>query len=133
MAEVNIANNINTLFENLEKVLTTKTVFGEAITVGGTTLIPVIDIRFGLGTCGGAGDAPDKGAGSGYGGGTGGCVTASAVIVIRGEDVQVMQIKKSTNVGKLVEMIPEIMDKIKPCMEKGEGKKTEVKVETTDD
>jgi uncharacterized spore protein YtfJ len=133
MAEVNIANNINTLFENLEKVLTTKTVFGDAITVGDTTLIPVIDIRFGLGTCGGAGDAPDKGGGAGYGGGTGGCVTASAVIVIRGEHVQVMQIKKSTNVGKLVDLIPEIVDKIKPCTEKGEGKKTEVKVETTDD
>jgi uncharacterized spore protein YtfJ len=95
MAEVNIANNINTLFENLEKVLTTKTVFGEAITVGDTTLIPVIDIRFGLGTCGGAGDAPDKGGGSGYGGGTGGCITASAVIVIKGEEVQVMQIRKA--------------------------------------
>lgn len=133
MAEVNIANNINTLFENLEKVLTTKTVFGEAITVGDTTLIPVIDIRFGLGTCGGAGDAPDKGGGAGYGGGTGGCITASAVIVIKGEEVQVMQIKKATNVGKLVEMIPEIMDKFKPCMEKYEGKKTEAKVETTDD
>jgi uncharacterized spore protein YtfJ len=133
MAEVNITNNIKTLFENLEKVLTTKTVFGDAITIGETTLIPVIDIKFGVGTGGGAGDAPDKGGGAGYGGGTGGCVTASAVIVIKGEDVQVIQIKKSTNMGKLVEMLPEIMDKVKPCMEKGEGKKTEVKVETTDD
>ncbi len=133
MAEVNITNNIKTLFENLEKVLTTKTVFGDAITIGDTTIIPVIDIRFGLGTCGGAGDAPDKGMGSGYGGGTGGCVTASAVIVVKGEHVQVMQIKESTNMGKLVDLIPDIVDKFKPSTEKREGKKTEVKVETTDD
>jgi uncharacterized spore protein YtfJ len=131
MAEVNITNNIKALFENLEKVLTTKTVFGDAITVGETTLIPVIDIRFGLGTGGGSGDSPDKGGGSGYGGGTGGCVTASAVIVIRGEHVQVMQIKKSTNMGKLVDLIPEIVDRIKPCTEKGEGKKEEI-IEPTD-
>jgi uncharacterized spore protein YtfJ len=123
MAEINITDNIKTLFENLEKILTTKTVFGEAITIGDTTLIPVVDIRFGLGTGGGSGESPDKCGGSGFGGGVGGGVSASAVIVIRGEHVQVMQIKKSTNVGKLVDLIPEIVDKFKPCIEKGEGKK----------
>jgi len=121
MAEINIVDNINTLFGNLEKLLTTKTVFGEAITVGETTIIPVVDIRFGLGTGGGSGDGTEKcGGGSGFGGGVGGGVSASAVIVIRGEHVQVMQIKKSTNLGKLVDMLPDIVDKFKPGKEKEE-------------
>jgi len=124
MAEINIVDNINTLFGNLEKLLTTKTVFGDAITVGDTTLIPVVDIRFGLGTGGGSGEGTDKcGGGSGFGGGVGGGVSASALIVIRGEHVQVMQIKKSTNLGKLVDMIPDIVDKFKPGKEKEEEHK----------
>lgn len=124
MAEINIIDNMNTLFGNLEKLLTTKTVFGEAITVGDTTLIPVVDVTFGLGTGGGSGEGPDKsGAGSGGGGGAGGRMSASALIVIKGEHVQVMQIKKSTNLGKLVDMIPDIVEKFKPGKEKGEEHK----------
>lgn len=71
MAEINIVDNMNTLFGNLEKLLTTKTVFGEAITVGETTLIPVVDVTFGLGTGGGSGEEKNKCGGSG-GGGLGG-------------------------------------------------------------
>lgn len=124
MAEINIVDNMNTLFGNLEKLLTTKTVFGEAITVGDTTLIPVVDVTFGLGTGGGSGEGSNKcGAGSGGGGAAGGRMSASALIVIKGDHVQVMPIKKSTNLGKLVDMIPDIVDKCKPCKEKGEEHK----------
>ena len=123
MAEINIVDNMNTLFGNLEKLLTTKTVFGEAITVGDTTLIPVVDVTFGLGTGGGSGEEKNKCGGSGGGGGAGGRVAASAVIVIRGEHIQVIQIKKSTSLSKLVDMIPEIADKFKQGKEKGEENK----------
>lgn len=122
MAEINIVDNMNTLFGNLEKLLTTKTVFGEAITVGDTTLIPVVDVTFGLGTGGGSGEEKNK-CGGGGGGGAGGRVAASAVIVIRGEHIQVIQIKKSTSLSKLVDMIPEIADKFKQGKEKGEENK----------
>ncbi len=123
MAEINIVDNLNTLFGNLEKLLTTKTVFGEAITVGDITLIPVVDVAFGVGTGGGSGEGPDKCGGTGGGGGGGSRISASAVIVVKGEHVQVMQIKKSSNLDKLVDMIPEIVDKLKTCKDKGEGDK----------
>lgn len=53
------------------------------------------------------------------------CLTGDrlALIVIKGDHVQVMPIKKSTNLGKLVDMIPDIVDKCKPCKEKGEEHK----------
>ena len=96
MAEGNYMENMTALFKNLEQVLTAKTVFGEAITVGETTIIPVVDVSFGLGTGGGSGEDKDKGGGSGGGGGAGARMSASAVIVIKGEHVQVMQVKQST-------------------------------------
>lgn len=123
MAEINIVDNMNTLFGNLEKLISTKTVFGQAITFGDTTLIPVIDVTFGVGTGVGTGEDKNKGGGTGSGSGAGCKMTASAVIVIRGEHIQVMQIKKSTNLGKLVDMIPEIVDKFKPGKEKEEEQK----------
>jgi len=65
----------------------------------------------------------NKCGGSGGGGGAGGRVAASAVIVIKGEHIQVIQIKKSTSLSKLVEIIPEIADKFKQGKEKGEENK----------
>ncbi|MCL6478155.1 MAG: sporulation protein [Peptococcaceae bacterium] len=113
MPEMSFTDSIKRLFEDLEKLFTTKTVFGDPVTVGDITIIPVIDITFGLGIGGGTGEDKNKGGGSGGGGGAGGRVSASAVIVVRGEQVQVMQIKNSSNLGKLVDMLPDIVNRFK--------------------
>lgn len=114
MAEFSLPDNMRTIFENLEKLFTSKTVFGEAITIGEITLIPVMDIAFGMGTGGGAGEDKNKcGSGSGGGTGVGAKMTPSAVIAIKGDLVEVMPLKKSSNLCSLVEMIPEIVGKFK--------------------
>ncbi len=118
MSQFNIADSTNALLENLEKMLTTKTVFGDAITIGDTTLIPVVDVTFGFGVGGGSGEDKSHGGGGGGGSGGGGRVMASAVIVIKGEQVQVMKIKESSNLAKLVDMVPGMVEKIKACREK---------------
>lgn len=115
MGDINIFDNLNTLFANLEKLLTSKTVIGEAITVGNTTLIPVVDVSFGLGIGGGGGEDRNKSGKAASG--VGGKVSASAVIVLRGEHVQVMQISRGNTLDKLVDMIPEMVDKFKPDQE----------------
>ncbi|HLV02496.1 MAG TPA: spore germination protein GerW family protein, partial [Acidobacteriota bacterium] len=62
---------LKTALGEIERVLNTKTVVGEPITIEENTLIPLISIGFGFGAGGGSGKA-DKAAGEGLGGGTGG-------------------------------------------------------------
>lgn len=108
-----LEENLNVLFEKLEKFLTSKTVVGEAIQVGNATLIPIIDLSFGLGTGGGDG-TDDKGAkGYGAGAGLGAKATASAVIVIKGDDIQVIPIKRPGSLEKIIDLVPEIVTKVK--------------------
>lgn len=114
MAEFSIPDNMKTIFDNLERLFTSKTVFGETLNIGDISLIPVMDIAFGMGAGGGSGEDKNKcGSGSGGGSGVGAKMTASAVIVIRGEQIEVLQLKKSSNLSSLVEMLPEIMLKLK--------------------
>lgn len=121
----NFNENMSTIFDKLENFLTTKTVVGEAIKVGDTTLIPFITISFGLGIGGGTG-TDDKGmGGEGGGGGSGARVAPTAVLVIQGDKVELLPIKKSGGLDKLLDMVPGIIDKIN---EKKEAK-IEEKVE----
>ena len=109
---MDVNQNIATLFEQLDRFFKTETVFGEAMQVGNVSLIPVISISFGAGT--GAGNGKDaKGSdGSGGGGGAGGKITPTAVIVVRNEEVSVLPLSNRGYVDKIVEMVPELIDRI---------------------
>ena len=58
--------NVENLFEKavneIERMLNTKTVVGEPITVEGNTLIPLISVGFGFGAGGGEGRGDARGA-----------------------------------------------------------------------
>ena len=51
MAE-SVKENINALCEKLGEFISSKTVVGEAVTVGEITLIPLIEVSFGMGAGG---------------------------------------------------------------------------------
>ncbi len=111
--DLNITENVNSLFEKLEEFLKSKTVVGEEIKIGETTLIPFITVSFGLGAGGGDG-ADNKGSkGVGGGAGVGARVAPTAVLVIKGDQVELLPIKKSGGLDKLLEMVPDIVNKIK--------------------
>lgn len=117
MANTSITESMKVLFEHLEGMLQAKTVFGEPITVGEVTLIPVVDIMFGAGAGGGTG--VDKGQhGEGAGGGAGARVSASAVIVIRDAQVQVMKLKHAAAIDRLIELVPEVLEGLKKSGDK---------------
>ena len=114
-----------TTLEQIEKVLTTRTVVGEPITIEGTTLIPLISIGFGFGAGGASGKGEAKQKGEGAGGGTGGgaWVRPIAVVIMDKEGVRVEPIRRglTTMIEKMSETVPRIMEM---CMEKwGERKK----------
>ena len=99
---------VDSLLKGMNGVLSTKTVVGEPTTVGDTIILPLVDVTFGVGA--GAGSNTQKGSGSGAGG-IGGKMTPSAVLVIRDGAVKLVNIKNQDTVTKILDLIPELVDK----------------------
>lgn len=108
------AAEITVLFEKLENFVKTKTVVGEAIVIGDTTLIPFVNVSFGLGAGGGDGDDGKGSKGTGGGAGIGARVAPTAVLVIQGDKIEMLSISKPGNFTKILEMVPDIINKFKP-------------------
>lgn len=103
----------------IESMLSTKTVVGDPIKAGDTTLIPLISIGFGFGAGGGEGTDPKKG--SGYGGGTGGGggVKPVAVVIVSADGVRVEPIKSGT--ATVLEKVAEVVGKAAASKKGGDG------------
>jgi len=112
--------------EQLEKLITTKTIVGEPITVAGKTVVPISKVSFGFGSGGGEGRRDEK---SGFGGaGAGGAkIEPVAFLVISEDEVKLLSATgKGIDIGKIVEAVPEVMDKIKSMRgKKGKEKEKE--------
>ena len=94
----------------IERMLNTKTVVGEPITVEGNTLIPLVSVGFGFGVGGGEGKDTGKCAGVGGGTGGGGGVKPVALIVVNSEGVRVEPIKGGT--ASVLEKVAEVVGKV---------------------
>jgi uncharacterized spore protein YtfJ len=107
---------VKTTISQIEKVLSSKTVVGEPITVGETTLIPLLSMGFGFGAAGGASKGDAKQSGDGLTGGTGGAggMRPIAIIVIDKDGVRIEPIKSSVAaaIEKLGEKVPGVVEKI---------------------
>ncbi|HSG75398.1 MAG TPA: spore germination protein GerW family protein [Burkholderiales bacterium] len=93
----------------IERMLNTKTVVGEPITIDGNTLIPLVSVGFGFGVGGGEGTDAKKGAGTGGGTGAGGGVKPVALIVVNKDGVRVETVKGGA--ASLVEKIADAAGK----------------------
>jgi uncharacterized spore protein YtfJ len=106
-------DDIGSLFDKavneIERMLNTKTVVGEPITIEGNTLIPLVNVGFGFGVGTGQGSEAQKGTGSGGGAGAGGGVRPVALIVINKDGVRVEPIKSGT--GGVLDKVMEIAGK----------------------
>jgi len=124
-----VDNLVRTTMGEIEKVLSTKTVVGEPISVEGTIIIPLISIGFGFGAGGGEGKGEAQQKGEGAGGGTAGGagVKPIALGIVDKEGVRVESIKGSmaAAIEKIGETIPNMIEKcMEKCAEKwGERKK----------
>jgi len=104
---------LESMYDKLDNFLKTETVIGEIIEVGDVKLIPIITASFGLG--GGIGEEDNSGGG---GGGVGCKISSDAILVIRGSDVEMMPVKNKSSLDKLIEKVPELIDKIEANKEK---------------
>jgi uncharacterized spore protein YtfJ len=125
MAGLKNAESMTGIFDHLEKMLTAKSVFGEPITVGDVVLVPVVDIAFGAGA--GGRSSTEKGEPiEGGGSGAGARLTASAVIVVRESQVQVMKLKETTAIDRILELVPDVVTSLK------KDKQVAVKIDSED-
>lgn len=102
----NFKNTVEALFQGMDGIVTSKTVVGDAIQVGDTTILPLVDVSFGLGAGSFLGDKKDKGIG-----GLGGRMSASAVLVIKDGSTRLVNIKNQDTITKLMDLVPDVLDK----------------------
>ncbi len=117
MADNNFKGTVEALFQGMEGVVSSKTVVGDAIHIGDTIILPLVDVSFGMGAGAFKGDNKEKG-----GGGIGGKITPCAVLVIQNGKTRLVNIKNQDTMTKILDMIPDVMDKF---AEKKDGKLTE--------
>ena len=106
MAENNFSGVIDSLMKGMNAVLSTKTVVGEATKIGDTIILPLVDVTFGVGAGASVGDKKNGGAG-----GFSGKLTPSAVLVIQNGSTKLVNIKNQDTVTKVLDLIPDIVDK----------------------
>lgn len=107
MAENNTFNNtVESLFKGMDSFLTTKTVVGEAIHIGDTIILPLVDVSFGVGAGAFSPEKKNNGAG-----GMGGKITPSAVLVIQNGSTKLVNVKNQDGVTKILDMVPDFVNK----------------------
>ena len=110
-----IENLVKASMNEIERLLSSKTVVGEPMTYEGNTIIPLISLGFGFGAGSGSGksDKASKGEGSGSGTLGAGGIKPTAIIVIDKDGVRIEAIKGATAsvLEKMGDTVGKIVDK----------------------
>ena len=106
MSKENLKDTMGSLFGGMEGFLPSKTVVGEPIYIKDTIILPLVDVSFGMGVGPFTGDKKDN-----SGGGIGGKMTPSAVLVIKDGQTKLVNIKNQETIVKLLDMVPDVIDK----------------------
>ncbi|WP_461812060.1 GerW family sporulation protein [Faecalimonas sp.] len=118
MAENNFRNTVDSLFKGMNSVISSKTVVGEAIHIGETIILPLVDVSFAVGA--GAFEQEKKNRGAG---GLGGKMTPSAVLVIQDGKTRLVNIRNQDTITKILDMVPDVVERF--SSQKEEKKMTE--------
>jgi uncharacterized spore protein YtfJ len=118
MADNSFNSTVESLFKGMDSFLTTKTVVGDAVKFeDGTIVLPLVEVSFGVAAGAFAGDSKNN-----AGGGMGGKISPSSVLVIQNGSSKVVNIKDQDGVSKILDMVPDLVNKFT----KGAKKKDEV-------
>lgn len=106
MSENNFNNTVESLFKGMDSFITTKTVVGDAINIGDTIILPLVDVSFGVAAGAFAEEKKNNGAG-----GMGGKIQPSAVLVIQNGQTKLVNIKNQDGMTKILDMVPDLVNK----------------------
>lgn len=99
---------VESLLKGMDTALSTKTVVGQPTQIGDIIIVPLVDVSFGFGA---GSSSNDTKAASSAGGGLGGKMTPNAVLVIKNGSAKMVSVKSPDTMGKLIDMLPELVDK----------------------
>ena len=104
---------VGALFKGMEEFVTSKTVIGEPVKVGDTTILPLIDVSFGV-----MASARNESQRSNGGGGRGGKMSPTALLVIKDGSTRLVNIKNEDSISKLIDMAPDLINRFMPGKKK---------------
>lgn len=108
MGDNSFHTTVESLFKGMDSFITTKTVVGDAIHIGDTIILPLVDVSFGIGAGAFNADQKEKGVG-----GLGGKMTPCAVLVIQNGTTRLVNIKNQDAITKILDMVPDVIDRVK--------------------
>ena len=97
---------VESLFKGMDSFITTKTVVGDAIHIGDTIILPLVDVSFGVGAGAFSGEKKNNG-----GGGMGGKITPSSILVMQNGTTKLVNVKNQDAMTKVLDMVPDIINK----------------------
>ena len=125
-----LPNMLENTISKIREMVDANSVVGEPIVAGDVTIVPISKVSIGYG--GGGSDFTTKNSGekeNPFGGGVGAGVkvTPVAFLVIKEGNVRVLPVAApaNTTADRLVEMVPDTLDKITSFIESHKGKKAE--------
>ena len=106
MSENSFNNTVESLFKGMDSFITTKTVVGDAIHIGDTILLPLVDVSFGVAAGAFSQEKKNNGAG-----GMGGKIQPSAVLVIQNGTTKLVNVENQDGITKILDMVPDFVNK----------------------
>ena len=106
MADNSFHTTVESLFKGMDSFITKKTVVGDAIHIGDTIILPLVDVSFGVAAGAFSQEKKNNGAG-----GMGGKIMPSAVLVIQNGTTKLVNIKNQDGVTKILDMVPDFVNK----------------------
>lgn len=114
MQDNNFNTTVQSLFKGMDSFITTKTVVGDAVHIGDTIILPLIEVSFGVAAGAFCQDKKNNAAG-----GMGGKITPSAVLVIQNGTTKLVNIKNQDSVTKILDMVPDFVNRFTSGKDKG--------------
>jgi len=109
MGDNSFHTTVESLFKGMDSFISAKTVVGEAIHVGDTIILPLMDVSFGVGAGAFSGEKKDNG-----GGGMAGKMTPCAVLVIQNGSTKLVNVKNQDGLTKVLDMVPDFVNRFAP-------------------
>ena len=97
---------VESLFKGMDSFITTKTVVGDAIHIGDTIILPLVDVSFGVGAGAFSGEKKNN-----AGGGMGGKITPCSILVMQNGTTKLINVKNQDAMTKVLDMVPDIINK----------------------
>lgn len=107
MSENNFVSSVESLFRGMNSFVSASTVVGEAIHIGDTIILPLADVTFGVGAGALTEGNNHK---NNAGGGMGGKISPSAVLVIQNGHTKLVNVKNQDSMTKILDMVPDMVN-----------------------